>query len=111
MWLYIDDDPLPRNIRKARESDLSEDNPHDGFWLNIDTGAMIFLGPVRKPKDAMDRDQIRVYWLPPGTDVSAIDVTAALTDRTWRFIESQVNETTVHHVRATLVAALTKRLT
>ncbi len=110
MWLYIDNDPLPDQVLKAREGELSEADPHAGCWLNIDTGASIFLGPVRNPKDSLDREQVRVYWLPPTGNGSAIDVTAALTGKSWRFIESQVHDTTINHVRDNLVAALAARL-
>lgn len=110
MWLYIDNDPLPQQVLKAREGELSETDPHEGFWLNLDTGSTIFLGPVRNPKDGMDRDQIRVYCLPPAADGSAIDVTTALTGKKWPYTDSKMNDTRIGPVRASLVAALTERL-
>lgn len=110
MWLYIDNAPLPEQVLKAREGELSETDPHVGCWLNIDTGASIVLGPVRNPKDSLDREQIRVYWLPPTGDGSAIDVTVALTRKKWPYTDSKMNDTRIGSVRDSLVAAVTERL-
>ncbi|MDQ7877310.1 hypothetical protein Q9R08_04900 [Microbacterium sp. QXD-8] len=91
MWLFIAGQSDPPKIEKAVGN---KTEAFDGYWYNLDTGAVIFLTRDDDVFRSANADKIRVWAIAAAEQEHAVDVTYALTKQEWKYTDSKMSNTT-----------------
>ncbi|MFB7884983.1 hypothetical protein [Microbacterium sp. NPDC056057] len=91
VWLFIAGHFEPPKVNKAVGN---KTEAFDGYWYNLDTGAVIFLTRDEDVFRSAKADKIRVWAMAAAEQKHAVDITYALTKREWRYDDSTLGNTT-----------------